>query len=76
MSEINKKNFVSSVKRLQYFFNNMKDTDIDRVDQLAQIQSTVVMPEDYESAEAMAKWMEEATTGIAEAKRFINLIDS
>lgn len=74
MSEVHKKNFVYSVKRLRYFFNHMKEADLDLVDQRSQVQQ--VSPEDYGSQETMIKWMEEATLAIAEAKKFAELIDS
>ena len=73
MSEVHKKNFVYSVKRLRYFFNNLKEEDIDLVDQRAQVHS--VPPEEYSTNEQMTKWMEEATAAIAEAKKFTELID-
>ena len=49
MSEVHKKNFVYSVKRLRYFFNHLKEEDLDLVDQRAQVQS--VAPEEYSSSE-------------------------
>ena len=49
MSEAHKKNFVYSVKRLRYFFNNLKEDDLDLVNQRAQVQS--VAPEEYSSSE-------------------------
>ena len=73
MSEAHKKNFVYSVKRLRYFFNNLKEEDLDLVNQRAQVQS--VSPEEYSSSEQMTRWMEEATAAIAEAKKFSQLID-
>ena len=73
MSEIHKKNFVYSAKRLKYFFNNIKEGDLELVDQRAQVQQ--VPPEDYGSQEQLTQWMEEATLAIAEAKKFSDLID-
>ena len=38
MSETHKKNFVYSAKRLKYFFNHIKEGDLELVDQRAQVQ--------------------------------------
>jgi hypothetical protein len=74
MSEVHKKNFVYSAKRLKYFFNHIKEGDLELVDQRAQVQQ--VSPEEYGSQEQLTQVMEEATLAIAEAKKFADLIDS
>ena len=73
MSETHKKNFVYSAKRLKYFFNHIKESDLELVDSRAQVQQ--VTPEEYGSQEQLTQVMEEATLAIAEAKKFADLID-
>ncbi len=53
MSEIHKKNFVYSAKRLKYFFNNIKEGDLELVDQRAQVQQ--VSQEEYGSQEQLTQ---------------------
>lgn len=72
MSEQVKKSFILSVKRLRYFFNHMKEFDLEQgplVDQRANVQSC-----SEEDLANIVKWMEEGTQAIAESRRFIELI--
>lgn len=74
MSEQTKKAFILSVKRLRFFFNNIKDYTQEHgpvLEARANVQSC-----SDEDLSSVTKWMEEATQAIQESKRFIDLIQS
>jgi hypothetical protein len=72
MSEQAKQDFAFSVKRLRYFFNNLKEvkTSIRDMEAAASTQQVT-----RDEADQVTKWMEEATKAIIEAKKFTQLID-
>ena len=61
------------MKRLRYFFNRLKEEDLERVEEGAEGQNAG--EEEYSSNEQMVRWMEEATRAIGEAKKIGELID-
>ncbi len=69
-----KKEFVLSLKRALYFFNNMKDYN-EGLEKRANLQSCDEN-ELNEKVCANTTWMEEATKVITESKRFVELIES
>ena len=59
MSDQVKKTFIVSVKRLKYFFNNMKDYEVENGPQLeARANIQAVSDEDISN---ITKWMAEGT---------------
>ncbi len=75
MSDQSKRAFILSVKRLRYFFNQLKDYELGEsaaaIDQRAGVQPLAV-----DDLQNVTRWMEEATQAIAESRRFIELIES
>jgi|LauGreDrversion4_2_1035121.scaffolds.fasta_scaffold428224_3 hypothetical protein len=71
MSDLAKREFALSVKRLRYFFNHIKEVrDVEKMHQLACAETL-----SKDEADQVTKWMEEATKAIVEAKRFNELIE-
>ena len=74
MTDISKKNFIYSLKRLSAFFNNLKEykTGDERDAEMEE-----VTPDDMdEKIHPLVLWKDEATIAIRESKRFQKLIEN
>ncbi|CDW83067.1 UNKNOWN [Stylonychia lemnae] len=73
MADTARKSFILSLKRLKFFFNNLREYE-EGLENRADIQSC--SPDQLnEKIIPVAKYMEEATKAIVESKKFIDLIE-